>query len=433
MDNNFERRITKQVLMEWITSGRPLDKICFETFREHRVGANQRPYIQDRVYRIVRWWGTYISWDSPNPAPLPEQLRELDKALDDLDLSVDALTVHERAKPRFDKDPLEHLARIHRVDRSILKTLPQQLGVFHEFLHGALSSKAPLTLRRNSFSSDTLSLDGLQKHPVIRDAYWTQNDVSESSALEIQDESSQVVSWMASPKPGERVLDLCAGGGGKTLHVAALMQNKGDVVATDISAKRLAPTAQRAKRAGLTNVRILEQVDPSKNVGEKFDMVLIDAPCSGLGTLRRNPERLLSLDATEMKRLSQAQEDLLSRALPLLKPGGRLVYSVCCVLPLEGVERFLRFVQSAKLIPVDLRPAWSEMTSGVAVSDASGLGNTLERLASAPAWRLASTFAPSPAAALQAGWIQLGFESPSTKNPLFCGDGFFVGVAVLPS
>ncbi|HES76858.1 MAG TPA: RsmB/NOP family class I SAM-dependent RNA methyltransferase [bacterium] len=164
--------------------------------------------------------------------------------------------------------------------------------------------------------------------------------------FEVQDEASQLVGHLVAPKPGERVLDLCAGAGGKTLQLGALMQSKGSLMATDISAHRLEKLTPRMRRAGLSNVRpvaITGMTDAhlKRNKG-MFDRILIDAPCSGTGTWRRNPD--LKWRVLDLEELNATQGALLEGAVRLLKPQGRLIYATCSILPEENeciIEQFL--------------------------------------------------------------------------------------------
>ncbi|WP_419903719.1 RsmB/NOP family class I SAM-dependent RNA methyltransferase [Kiloniella sp.] len=181
----------------------------------------------------------------------------------------------------------------------------------------------------------------------------------ERGEFEIQDAGSQVLAAMVAVEPGQRVVDFCAGAGGKTLALAAEMDNRGQLVACDVHNKRLARAAQRLKRAGVFNAerKVLEsERDPwvKKNKG-KFDRVLIDAPCSGTGSWRRAPDSKWRRDETDLEELVALQESILTSAGRLVKPGGRLVYATCSLLPCENEDQVRKFLQSRpdfKLVPV---------------------------------------------------------------------------------
>lgn len=181
----------------------------------------------------------------------------------------------------------------------------------------------------------------------------------ERGEFEIQDAGSQVLAAMVAAEPGQRVVDFCAGAGGKTLALAAEMDNRGQLVACDVHNKRLGRAAQRLKRAGVFNAerKVLEsERDPwvKKNKG-KFDRVLIDAPCSGTGSWRRAPDSKWRRDETDLEELVALQESIITSAARLVKPGGRLVYATCSLLPCENEEQIVNFLRSRpdfKLVPV---------------------------------------------------------------------------------
>ena len=168
-------------------------------------------------------------------------------------------------------------------------------------------------------------------------------------AFEMQDEASQFVADIVAPPPGALVVDACAGAGGKALALASLMGGKGRVVALDVSETKLEELRRRARRAAASNVRAIavDLLAPGDRLGEfagRADRVLLDAPCSGLGAIRRNPEARWRLTAEELARLVETQADLLDAAAPLVAPHGRLVFATCSFLPSEGeraIEAFL--------------------------------------------------------------------------------------------
>lgn len=170
--------------------------------------------------------------------------------------------------------------------------------------------------------------------------------------FEIQDEGSQLIAPLLSPKPGETVVDLCAGGGGKTLHLAALMHNRGRIVATDLDERRLARMGQRSKRAGVRIIRTIalrHERDPKlKHLEGGADAVLVDAPCSGLGTLRRHPEIKWRLQTTQVEAYHYRQCALLEAGARLTRPGGRLLYATCSLLQRENQAVVAAFLADNK-------------------------------------------------------------------------------------
>jgi len=160
--------------------------------------------------------------------------------------------------------------------------------------------------------------------------------------VEVQDEGSQLLAYLVAPRRGEMVADYCAGAGGKTLALAMLMRGTGRLYAMDVSARRLSELAPRAARAGISNVHTVVlsgDSDPrAKRLAGKLDRVLVDAPCSGFGTLRRNPDLKWRHDASAVDELAAKQRSILESASRLVKPGGRLVYATCSLLPKENEE-----------------------------------------------------------------------------------------------
>jgi 16S rRNA (cytosine967-C5)-methyltransferase len=157
--------------------------------------------------------------------------------------------------------------------------------------------------------------------------------------IEIQDEGSQLAALLSAVKPGEQVVDLCAGGGGKTLALAALMDNHGQIYATDADARRLAPIHDRLTRAGVRNVQIRTpraKADAVTDLDGKIDCVLVDAPCTGVGTWRRNPDAKWRLRPGSLETRLKEQATVLDRAASLVRPGGRIVYITCSILPEEN-------------------------------------------------------------------------------------------------
>jgi 16S rRNA (cytosine967-C5)-methyltransferase len=230
-----------------------------------------------------------------------------------------------------------------------------------EALAQALLTAAPVDLRANTLKTTRPGLQaelaaagyaceltpyspqGVRRHerkPLFQTAAFREG------RFEVQDEGSQLVTLLLAPRPGERVVDFCAGGGGKTLHASALMENRGGLYAFDVSERRLDRMRKRLARAGASNVRVLaltSERDPRlQRHRDHMDAVLVDAPCTGSGTLRRNPD--MKWRTWDFAALSQQQASILAAAAQLVRPGGRLVYATCSLLAAENeeiVEAFL--------------------------------------------------------------------------------------------
>jgi 16S rRNA (cytosine967-C5)-methyltransferase len=245
----------------------------------------------------------------------------------------------------------------------------------------ALSGSAPLDLRVNNLKADrpqaqaALAAEGWDARPTPISPWGlridgrrpvTSGPAFTSGMVEIQDEGSQLIAFMVGASPGMRVADWCAGAGGKTLALASMMENRGQIVACDVSSKRLEGAVRRFRRAGVHNVErhLLEPGDkwPKRRAGT-FDRVLVDAPCTGIGTWRRNPDTRLRLEEHDLDELVAKQSSILDAAQTLVRKGGRLVYATCSLLEEENeaqVSAFLLRHPDFAVIP--LSSAWSLTT-----------------------------------------------------------------------
>jgi 16S rRNA (cytosine967-C5)-methyltransferase len=163
----------------------------------------------------------------------------------------------------------------------------------------------------------------------------------------VQDEGSQLAALFSAAKPGEQVIDLCAGAGGKTLALAAMMQGKGRLIATDSDKRQLAPIHERLSRAGVHNADVRTprgDADPLADIKASADLVLIDAPCTGTGTWRRNPDAKWRMRPGALEVRLKDQTEVLDRAAALVKPGGRIAYITCSVLPAENGDQVRAFI-----------------------------------------------------------------------------------------
>lgn len=179
--------------------------------------------------------------------------------------------------------------------------------------------------------------------------------------FEIQDEGSQIAALLSGAGPRKQVLDLCAGAGGKTMALAALMQNTGQLYAYDADRNQLKPIFERVKRAGVRNLQVLRAGDEAAvdALGPRFDVVLADAPCTGTGTWRRRPDAKWKLKPEALNARTAEQRSVLKRAAALVKPGGRLVYVTCSLLPEENTEQIARFLaENADFLPIPVAEIW---------------------------------------------------------------------------
>jgi len=281
---------------------------------------------------------------------------------------------------RFAPEPLSDDEHARLRAKSLDGAPPHVRGDYPEWLDGklaatfgderaeeaeALASRAPLDLRANSLKATREdAIEELAEY-APQPARWSPWGLriaigadSKSPAIhaaptflkgqiEIQDEGSQLAALFAAPKPGEQVVDLCAGAGGKTLALAAMMENKGQIFATDTDKRRLAPIHERLERAGARNVQVRTprgENDALAGLYGRADLVLIDAPCTGTGAWRRNPDAKWRVRPGALAERLKDQAEALDRAVPLVKPGGRIVYVTCSVLTAENTAQIRAFL-----------------------------------------------------------------------------------------
>ena len=356
---------------EALTFSQPADVALSNFFRTHKSGARDRAFIAEAVYAVIRRKrslehlivasGTKISPRFLLIATLTQVMgfgvRQLDAALRPAerqwlsDLRTQSTTETTLAEQLDFPDWLcDRLAT--RMPESELKELakalnsPAQLDLRVNILKAERSAVLAQFAEQNipatpcAFSPFGIRIDGkpaLQKHALFLDG-----------SVEVQDEGSQLLCHLVQPRRGEMVVDFCAGAGGKTLALGALMRSSGRLYAFDTAEHRLAKLKPRAARAGLSNVHpacIANEHDLRiRRLSGKIDRVLVDAPCSGLGTLRRNPDLKWRQTPESVAELCSKQRDILAAAAHLLKVGGRLVYATCSILDEENsaiVDAFL--------------------------------------------------------------------------------------------
>ena len=293
---------------------------------------------------------------------------------------------------KAESDPVKRLGLTASLPDFLVERLMAQYGGEAEELARALNLRAPLTLRINSLKASRaevlgkFSKRGLEAKPTrlasmgielaTRANVFGFSEFADGK-FEVQDEASQLVAELVAPPPKGLIIDFCAGAGGKTLALGALMRNRGRLFALDISPKKLDEFRRRARRAGLTNARAIlldsNAVWPTElqpHAG-KADRVLVDVPCSGVGVFRRKPEMRWRLKAGDLQRLPREQEAIARRAMQLCAHGGRLIYATCTVLAEENEQVVERLLSGSDF---DLVPP-KEILGGAAakkITDASG-------------------------------------------------------------
>jgi 16S rRNA (cytosine967-C5)-methyltransferase len=385
---------TLEVLELFRSQSRPADSVLAEFFRSrHYLGSRDRRFVAEAYYGILR---NYLLLESSvreardrarsenhNSPVSPLELyisyahlvlhEELQTIINEVTSLVSA-TGHGPALsglldalggialPNPGADPVRQLSISHSIPEAIVREWFDRFGVVEtEHLCMVSNISAPTTIRVNTLRcsvDECQSMLGKEGVGTTRTSLSPVGLVLEKrmnvqslsafreGAFEIQDEGSQILSFLLEPSPGSRVVDACAGAGGKTLHLAALMGNKGSILAIDTEPRRLEGLQERAVRAGATMIQARVAGDPLiAEWKECADAVFVDAPCTGVGTFRRNPGSKMTFTWQSVDAAAERQTVILNEYAQLVKPGGRLVYATCSLLSEENEEvadRFLR-------------------------------------------------------------------------------------------
>jgi 16S rRNA (cytosine967-C5)-methyltransferase len=338
------------------------DKVIEKVFKQNRkLGSRDRKLIAESVYDIVRFIRRYsFIAGSDNWT----------------DLFIVSLLSRGQTVPKFILDTNDVIDRFQKKKNFINKIAVTEsypdwiVEIFEdEFAEEAapllksLNEKAEVFLRVNTLKSNVDEVITLLKNEEIiaekvkdapsalrlverKNVFTT--EIFKKGYFEVQDAASQFIAVLLDAKPGERVVDACAGAGGKTLHIASLMKNKGKVISMDIHQRKLDELRQRCRRNGVDIVesKLIESNKTIKRLENSFDAVLLDVPCSGLGVLRRNPDTKWKLSRTEIDRLVLLQQQILADYAGMAKNNGRMVYSTCSVLKRENEEQVQKFLNS---------------------------------------------------------------------------------------
>ena len=337
--------------------------------RDKRWGSRDRAFIAETTYEIVRWkrlyaeiadvkepfdrdklWRMFAVWATLRGIRLPDWKYFVD-------------TPSRKIKGRFDE-----LSKIRKYRESV----PDWLDKLGESELGndiwtkeiaALNLEADVILRVNTLKTSREDLQNqlfdlgietefIKGYPQALKLKERTNvfltEAFKNGLFEVQDASSQLVAEYLNVKPGMKVVDACAGAGGKSLHLANLMENKGQIIALDIYGNKLAELKRRAKRNGAHNIetRLIDSTKTIKKLYGKVDRVLIDAPCSGLGILRRNPDAKWKLQPDFIDNIKKTQQEILQQYSKMVNPGGQLVYATCSILPSENQQQVEAFLTS---------------------------------------------------------------------------------------
>ena len=337
--------------------------------RDKRWGSRDRKFVAETIYEIVRWKRLYAEiaevkepfdrnnlwrlfsvwcvlkgialpdWNQIEPTPSRrikgkfDELSKIRKFRESIPDWIDEIAVSELGEELWTKE----LAALNKQAEVILRT--NTLNTTKEELQKKLQDESIFTEFLPNHS-DALRL--VERANVFR------TEVFKKGYFEVQDASSQLVAEYLDVAPGMKVIDTCAGAGGKTLHLASFMKNKGQIIAMDIYESKLKKLKIRARRNKVHNIdtRVIDSTKPIKKLYNKADRVLIDAPCSGIGVLRRNPDSKWKLQPEFLDNIKKVQQDILQKYSKMVKSGGKLVYATCSVLPSENQNQITEFLAS---------------------------------------------------------------------------------------
>lgn len=354
-------------LNQIFNEGKQADKVLRHTLKlDKRWGARDRAFIAETTYDIVRWKRLY------------SEIAEVKEPFDRTNLfrlfavwaTLNGIKIPEW--PQFENTPtrrikgrFDELSKIRKYRESIPDWLDElgqkELGKKWDKEIAALNQLADVVLRVNTLKTTVEKLQNeladldieteiLPGYPDALKLKERSNvfitDAFKNGMFEVQDASSQKVAEILDAKPGMKVIDACAGAGGKSLHIATMMENKGQLIAMDIYEKKLIELKRRARRNDVFNIetRVIDSTKVIKKLIEKADKVLIDAPCSGLGVLKRNPDSKWKLQPEFLDRIRATQKELLDSYSRMVKPGGELVYATCSILPSENENQVRDFL-----------------------------------------------------------------------------------------
>ncbi|AGA77432.1 tRNA/rRNA cytosine-C5-methylase [Echinicola vietnamensis DSM 17526] len=340
------------------------DKVIERTLKSNKKwGARDRGFIAESVYEMVRWW---------------RLINEVSPSEDLYHLFGTYWLLQGHHLPPWEEFEGVHVNAVKRkyedlTSRAALQSIPDWLDEMGAELLGeewddeinALNEQAQVVLRANTLKTtrealmNRLQEDGVETYApkgypdalvLAKRQNIFRNPAFKEGLYEIQDASSQLVAQALGVEPGMRVIDACAGAGGKSLHLATLMGDKGRVLSMDIEGWKLKNTKLRARRNGISIIetRTIEDNKTIKRLKASADRLLLDVPCSGLGVLRRNPDTKWKLSPESIANVQLIQQDILQNYCSMVKPGGIMVYATCSILPTENQRQVEKFLESEK-------------------------------------------------------------------------------------
>jgi 16S rRNA (cytosine967-C5)-methyltransferase len=355
--NIFEKRYHADKVIEYLFNDNP------------KWGSRDRAFVAESVFDMVRQWRRLwailekdVSFDE---ATLTElfgvywiiKTFEVPDWTEFADLNIDVIL--QRDRETFNRSIQ------YSIDDTIDAIAFEEIGERWETELAAMNKMAEVVIRTNTikisvhqllaeFEKEQMEIGLVENMPealiLKQRRNLFSNQLFKNGWFEVQDAGSQLIAPFLKVEPGMRVIDACAGAGGKTLHIATLMQNKGRIIAMDIEAKKLEEVKRRSKRNGVSIIETkwIENSKTIKRLHETADRLLLDVPCSGLGVLKRNPDAKYKIDPNFIKQIKITQQDIIQRYSGMLKKGGMMVYATCSLLPSENNKQIETFLTNNK-------------------------------------------------------------------------------------
>jgi 16S rRNA (cytosine967-C5)-methyltransferase len=363
---NLVQAVT-EALSEIFETSQYADRVIERVLKSNpKWGARDRAFIAETVYDIVRRWRLLTSIYGKKPLSNEDywQVFGIHLILNQRELPM------WRNFAGLDTADILLKREAFQYERKIRESIPDwiddlgtaELGEAWEPTLMALNHPAEVIIRANTIKVNPAELQKLLAAETVETQLLNANALRvikrqnlfrttafKDGLFEVQDYSSQQVSPLLAPEEGMRVVDACAGGGGKTLHLAALMQNKGHLIGLDTEEWKLKNLRERASRAGasIIETRLIENPKTIKSLYNSADRLLLDVPCSGLGVLRRNPDAKWKLEPEFIERMRATQQDILQGYSNIVRPGGFIVYATCSILPSENTAQVAHFLNKA--------------------------------------------------------------------------------------
>lgn len=337
------------LLRDYDLQNLPLDLFISNYFREHKaLGPKDRAWLAEIIYSMIRWKGL-LDFLCDKPITWEKRFLLYQKRPMELMQTREDIPLHVRLS--FPKYLFDRIVTTHGIEKARRLCLDSNAPAPTTVRANTLKISRSELLKRWSGLYDVVPCIHAENGIVFRRKinFFSLPEFKEGF-FEVQDEGSQLLAARIRAQPGQHIMDYCAGSGGKTLAFAPAMQNSGQIYLHDIRNHALEESRKRLRRAGIQNAQIIFAEDPKlQKLKKKMDWVLVDAPCSGTGTMRRNPDMKWNFDEDALKRLVGQQRTIFERALSFMRPEGRIAFGTCSILKEENEEQLEHFLKTYNL------------------------------------------------------------------------------------